>query len=133
MSPIVRRERPRIISQMLALLTTLLLSLRVPLFLLPVSVSASSPRVDTGYAIYVGNQTRTNTVAFLGIPYAEPPVGRRRFRAPEPLDIGRLPRNKTFDATKYPEFCVQGTTGSGDAGTSISVVKRNACYFSFLL
>ncbi|KAF8532038.1 alpha/beta-hydrolase, partial [Gautieria morchelliformis] len=82
-----------------------------------VSASASAPIVDTGYAIYVVNHSLPNMAAFLGIPYAEPPVGEQRFRAPIPLNTARLQRNKTvFDASSYPEFCIQGTTGNGDAG-----------------
>ncbi|WP_394837875.1 carboxylesterase family protein [Pendulispora rubella] len=42
--------------------------------------------------------------AFLGIPFAKPPVGERRFRAPEPLD-----RNweGVRDATHYGSACLQ--------------------------
>ncbi|KAK0222835.1 alpha/beta-hydrolase [Armillaria nabsnona] len=75
--------------------------------------------VDTGYAKYRGNLSYPNTVAYLGIPYAEPPLGDRRFRAPIPLDTARiaLEANGTvLDATSYPDFCIQGTTGAGDAG-----------------
>lgn len=75
--------------------------------------------VNTGYARYQGNRTLPNTVAYLGIPYAEPPVGNLRFRAPLPLNTTRLvleSAGKTIDATQYPEFCIQGTTGGGDAG-----------------
>lgn len=82
------------------------------------SALGGAPRVDTGYAIYVGNHSRPNTAAFLGLPYAEPPVGEGRFRAPIPLDTEKLRSQKAVvDASQYPEFCVQGTTGNGDAGT----------------
>ncbi|KAF9003422.1 Alpha/Beta hydrolase protein [Cyathus striatus] len=75
--------------------------------------------VDTGYAKYRGVRTFPNTVAFLGIPYAEPPLGERRFRAPLPLNKTRIAHSANgapIDATVYPEFCIQGTTGGGDAG-----------------
>ncbi|KAJ7072952.1 Alpha/Beta hydrolase protein [Mycena amicta] len=75
--------------------------------------------VDLGYARYQGNLTFPNTVAYLGLPYAEPPVGQLRFRAPLPLDTKRVAAaagGKVIDATNYPDFCVQGSTGGGDAG-----------------
>lgn len=69
--------------------------------------------VDVGYAKYKGNQTYPNAIAYLGIPYAEPPVGDLRFRAPQSLNTTRVAGFSTFvtDATQYPDFCIQGTTG----------------------
>ncbi|KAF8150954.1 Alpha/Beta hydrolase protein [Crassisporium funariophilum] len=75
--------------------------------------------IDTGYAKYLGNRSFPNTVAYLGIPYAEPPLGELRWRAPLPLNKARVARasgGAVVDATAYPNFCVQGTTGGGDAG-----------------
>ena len=42
----------------------------------------SAVRTKTG--IYVGEKQKKNII-FLGIPYAKPPVGERRWKAPEPL------------------------------------------------
>ncbi|KAJ7654360.1 Alpha/Beta hydrolase protein [Mycena rosella] len=86
----------------------------------PVLSSASAGNVvDTGYAKYRGNQSFPNTVAYLGIPYAEPPLGNLRFRAPLPLNTTRVAAaagGAVVDATQYPNFCVQGSIGAGDAG-----------------
>ncbi|TFK48389.1 alpha/beta-hydrolase [Heliocybe sulcata] len=75
--------------------------------------------VDTGYARYRGNVSYLNTVAYLGIPYAEPPLGDLRFRAPRPLNTTRVAaatNGRLVDAKAYPEPCIQGTIGAGDAG-----------------
>jgi len=69
--------------------------------------------VDTGYAQYRGDHSYPNAVAYLGIPYAEPPVGDRRFRAPLPLNVTRVlleANGVVVDATEYPDFCIQGIT-----------------------
>ncbi|CDO68585.1 hypothetical protein BN946_scf184996.g16 [Trametes cinnabarina] len=84
------------------------------------SCAARPPNiVDLGYAKYQGNLSYPNTVAYLGIPYAEPPLGERRFRAPLPLDTARVAREsrgKVVAANVYPDFCIQGSTGAGEAG-----------------
>ena len=79
------------------------------------STKDASTIVDLGYVKYAGNFTAPHAVAYLGVPYAEPPLGDRRFRAPLTLDTSRVRREsggKVVDATSYPDFCVQGTTGS---------------------
>ena len=81
---------------------------------LSIPSSAQGDIVDTGYAKYLGNRSYTNTVAYLGIPYAEPPIGNLRFRAPLPLNKTRVTlatSGNVVDSTKYPNFCIQGTTG----------------------
>ena len=84
-----------------------------------IKASGDTHIVDTGYAKYRGNFTAPYSVAFLGIPYAEPPVGDLRFRAPVPLDTERIisyTENKVISADQYPDFCIQGSIGEGDAG-----------------
>lgn len=84
--------------------------------------------VDTGYARYLGNRSFPNTVAYLGVPYAEPPLGDRRFRAPLPLDKARVAREAkgaVVDATKNPAFCIQGTTGGSFSTEFTSLLVLN--------
>ncbi|KAK7435520.1 hypothetical protein VKT23_019642 [Stygiomarasmius scandens] len=80
---------------------------------------AKSNVVNLGYARYRGNLSYPDTVAYLGLPYAEPPLGERRYRAPLSLNLTRIEEEeggKEIDATEYPDFCIQETTGAGDAG-----------------
>ncbi|KAK7461848.1 hypothetical protein VKT23_008278 [Stygiomarasmius scandens] len=93
----------------------------LPGFTLAAAVSRSDRGdiVDTGYAKYLGNRSFPNTVAYLGLPYAEPPLGEGRFRAPSPLNTTRVrleAGGQVVDATQYPEFCVQGPIGDTDMG-----------------
>ena len=42
-------------------------------------------------------------------------MGNRRFRAPLALNTARVAwetKGRVVDATAYPDFCIQGTTGS---------------------
>ena len=44
-----------------------------------------------------------NSLSFLGLPYARPPVGERRFKPPEPLGEP----SGDIDATNFPNICIQ--------------------------
>lgn len=58
--------------------------------------------VRTGTGVYVGER-RKNTVSYLGIPYAQPPVGALRWKAPEPLP----PSHAVFEAKRFGASAVQ--------------------------
>ncbi|KAH6929823.1 hypothetical protein HPB50_005974 [Hyalomma asiaticum] len=64
------------------------------------------PRVKTDAGVVVGTRVQaggTEVDAFLGIPYAEPPIGELRFRRPRPVP----PWEGTHNATTKPPACRQ--------------------------
>lgn len=66
---------------------------------------------------------RSYVTAFLGIPFAEPPMGKQRFRPPEPKHQWSGVR----DAKAYPNACYQtvDTTYPGFQGTEMWNPNRN--------
>ena len=58
--------------------------------------------VKTTGGIFVGGKYK-NTIYYLGIPYAKPPVGKRRWRAPEILP----PSNEVFEAINFGPSAIQ--------------------------
>ncbi|XP_077597867.1 acetylcholinesterase [Stigmatopora nigra] len=60
---------------------------------------------------------RGHVTAFLGIPFAEPPLGNRRFRPAEP----KRPWKGVYDAHHYPDACFQfvDTTFPGFMGSEM--------------
>ena len=67
-----------------------------------------------------------DAVVFKGIPYAEPPVGKRRWTPPVPCDVNKC-WNGTFDASKFGDMCVQqDVTNSQDPS---KVIGSEDCLF----
>lgn len=69
----------------------------------------SAPTVDTAFGTVLGRAIG-DSEQFLGLPYAEPPLGGLRFA---PAQLWSRHFNGTFDATHYGSPCHQ-TTGNWD-------------------
>ena len=65
-------------------------------------VTAARVTVKAPAGTFVGQESEGG-VSFLGIPYALPPIGSRRFSAP----VAQPPLTSTFDASAYPPMCPQ--------------------------
>ncbi|MBR5914757.1 MAG: carboxylesterase family protein [Selenomonadaceae bacterium] len=59
--------------------------------------AADNCTIKTKYGTFNGFVDKNGVKTWLGIPFAQPPVGKLRWRAPQPLK----PSNKTFDAKKF--------------------------------
>ncbi|KAF5237022.1 hypothetical protein FANTH_11009 [Fusarium anthophilum] len=71
------------------------------------TTNAASPKATTLNGTYVGkNLPGWEQDAFLGIPYAQPPVGNLRFKWPQSLDSS-FTEERT--ATEYGDSCMQYT------------------------
>ena len=57
----------------------------------------SNCTVKTRYGTFTGFVDENGVKTWLGIPYAQPPVGKLRWQPPQPL----APTDKTFDAKKF--------------------------------
>ena len=65
--------------------------------------AADNCTVKTRYGTFNGFVDKQGVKTWLGIPYAQPPVGKLRWQAPQPLK----PTNKTFDAKKFGASALQ--------------------------
>lgn len=59
--------------------------------------------LETRHGNYIGKVERSGVISFKGIPYAKPPVGELRWKAPQSLDFGEL----TSLADAYPPAPIQ--------------------------
>ena len=72
-------------------------------FFMEPAQAAKACTVKTRYGNYNGFVGKRGVQTWLGIPYAKPPVGSLRWRAPEKLE----PSNETFDAKKFGASPIQ--------------------------
>lgn len=104
-------SRPFLPAPLLLALTTHILQLSQAAAQL---TSPLGPVVDLGYAAFAGNSTspsgilNSNVTFFGGIPYAEPPLGDLRWRAPKNLDENATTQDgKIMDARNWGPPCIQ--------------------------
>ena len=69
---------------------------------------AAIDAVRTDAGVVVGIPRPGSVVAYLGVPYAAPPVGNLRWRPPQPL----VYRNADWKADHFGTSCMQNQTGS---------------------
>ncbi|GKU15904.1 unnamed protein product, partial [Fusarium langsethiae] len=91
--------------------------------LVPFTSAAAAPRVTLKNGTYQGyHLPKYGQDVYLGMPYAQPPVGQLRFREPQSL-------NTTWSgvkpATKYGNICMQYTTAPNYAPMSEDCLSIN--------
>ena len=69
--------------------------------------------VKTRYGTFNGFIDEQGIKTWLGIPYAQPPVGKLRWQAPQPL----TPSDKFFDAKNFGAAAVQFFDPTEDANS----------------
>jgi len=84
---------------------------------------------ETGQGTVIGSRSENGSLAWLGIPFAQPPVGPLRWKAPLPP----LARSEPLEALEFGAECIQfaGPRGSGSgSGAEVgSVVGSEDCLF----
>ena len=70
-------------------------------------------KIKTRYGTFNGFVDENGVSTWLGIPYAQPPIGNLRWHAPQKLQ----PTDKTFDAKKFGAAAVQAVDPTEDASS----------------
>lgn len=97
----------------------LLLALSLAPLAFGLAVPATAPVVTIAQGTYSGKTNATSGIrSFLGMPYAQSPVGQLRFALP----VAPYNTNNTFvnDASKYGPSCSQQATTTASTGASVN-------------
>lgn len=89
----------------------------------PALATGPAPVVDTDRGPVRGLAYMDGSAAFLGIPFAAPPTGPRRWRAPEPPEAWTAPRDATHLGSACPQ--VEMFSGKTMKGTSEDCLTLN--------
>jgi len=101
------RRRTKIVVVMIISLLVLAIVIGVIVYFVKGKVEKQSQEIQLEIrGGVVRGQYDGDAVVFKGIPYAEPPVGTRRWQASVPCDVNKC-WNGTLDATKFGSICVQ--------------------------
>ena len=73
-------------------------------------VEASSLVVNTTSGVFQGVSVANGTQRWLGIPFAQPPIGALRFKAPVPV---KSPSDGVTNATTFGNACPQRISNLG--------------------
>lgn len=98
--------------------------------------SPLGPVVDIGYVAFAGNTTSTTgvengPVVFYGnIPYAQPPLGELRFRAPKMLDEQTI-TSHVDDARGWGPPCIQRPAMVGIGSEGKQLLSFGSCLTPF--
>jgi para-nitrobenzyl esterase len=109
-------------------LTAILLSVVSSLTVLFTQSLFAQPRVQIDTGVLEGIQFgASNEVAFLGIPFAAPPVGPRRWKPPQPIE----PWSGVRKAKETGAACPQSKDDVAYFKSVANEVKENEPYYSF--
>lgn len=87
-------------------------------------LAASSLDVNLTSGTFRGVSTSNGTDAWLGIPFAQPPIGPLRFKAPHPIT---QPSQVIQDASQFGDACPQPPSSILGANMSENCLFLNVC------
>ena len=85
--------------------------------------AADNCTVKTRYGTFNGFVDEQGIKTWLGIPFAQPPVGKLRWQAPQPLKSS----NKTFNAKKYGNDPMQASMKLGNLVDGFTTTESENC------
>ena len=95
------------------------------IFLFSVNTFSSEYEIQTTSGISIG-YVKNNVLNWDDIPYAKPPIGDLRWKAPKKLDYSE---RATFLSSKEGNFCIQEPSGLGGADGNSFFVGTEDCLY----